>query len=64
MDELYRTTSRWPTPPNRILTDTDIDEKIKNYEAVPANRGPWVSVVYPGNVASTYRADRADVKSN
>ena len=33
---------------NRVLTDTDIDEKINIDEAVPANREPWISVVYPG----------------
>jgi hypothetical protein len=45
---IHRTSSRWPTPQNRILTTTDLDEKINFDEAVPAGRGPWVSVVYPG----------------
>jgi hypothetical protein len=30
------------------LTDTDTDEEINIDEAVPANRGPWISVVDPG----------------
>ena len=30
------------------LTDTDTDEEINIDEAVPANRGPCVSLVYPG----------------
>ena len=30
------------------LTDTDTDEEFNIDEAVPANRGLWVSVVYPG----------------
>ena len=30
------------------MTDTDSDEKINIDEAVPANREPCVSVVYPG----------------
>ena len=30
------------------LTDTVTDEEININEAVPANRGPWISVVDPG----------------
>ena len=45
---IHRTTSRWPTPQNQVLTDTDTDEEFNIDEAVPANRGLWVSVVYPG----------------
>jgi len=30
------------------LTDTYTDEEINIDEAVPANRGPWISVVDPG----------------
>jgi hypothetical protein len=33
---------------NQVLTDTDTDEEFNIDEAVPANRGLWVSVVYPG----------------
>jgi hypothetical protein len=45
---IQRTSSKWPTPQNRVLTDTDSDEEINIDEAVPDNRGLWVSVVYPG----------------
>jgi hypothetical protein len=30
------------------MTDTYTDEEFNIDEAVPANRGLWVSVVYPG----------------
>jgi hypothetical protein len=44
---IHRTSSRWQTPQNQVLTDTDTDEEFNIDEAVPANRGPCVSLVYP-----------------
>ena len=32
------------------MTDTYTDEEFNIDEAVPANRGLWVSVVYPGTI--------------
>jgi hypothetical protein len=40
---IHRTSSRWPTPQNQVLIDTDTDEEFNIDEAVLANRGLWIS---------------------
>ena len=60
---IHRTSSRRLTPQNQVLSDTDTDEEFNIDEAVPANRGLWVSVVYSGDVwfirVEISRRDRA-----